>query len=112
MLIGYERDTPTPPANPGSSPFVSALPSRAASIASIYEDSCERHSNNDLDGAGYGNAVESAQQKHSTGPELPPSNLPGRHIPITSPVEGAARPLVRRNRTTFTSSLEHSIVEE
>lgn len=103
---------PTPPANPGSSPFVSALPSRAASIASIYEDSCERHSNTDLDGAGYGNAVGSAQRRHSTGPELPSSNLPGRYILITSPVERPARPLVRRNRTTFTSSLEHSIVEE
>jgi len=114
LLIGYERDMPTPPANPGSSPFVSALPSRAASIASIYEDSCERQGSTGtgLDGAGCGTVVENARQKHSTGPESPSSNLLGRYIPITSPAERPARPLVRRNRTTFTSNLGHSIVEE
>ena len=112
MLIGYERDMPTPPDNPGSSPFVSALPSRAASIASIYEDSCEQHSNTGLDGAGYGTAVDIAQQKHNVSLESPAPSLPGRHIPITSPAERQPRPLTRRNRTTFTSSLGHSIVEE
>lgn len=112
MLIGYERDMPTPPANPGSSPFVSALPSRAASIASIYEDSRERQGSTGLDGAGCDTVVEIAQQKHNTGLESPAPSLPGRHVPITSPAERPARPLVRRNRTTFTSNLGHSIVEE
>jgi hypothetical protein len=112
LLIGYERDMPTPPANPGSSPFVSALPSRAASIASIYEDSRERQNSTGLDGAGYGTAVETSQQKHSTGLEPPAPNLPGRYIPVTNPAVRPARPLVRRSRTTFTSSLGHSIMEE
>lgn len=112
MLIGYERDMPTPPANPGSSPFVSALPSRAASTASIYEDSCEQHSFTGLDGAGFGNAVGTAQQKHNAGLKSPAPSLPGRHVPIMSPAERSARPLVRRNRITFTSNLGHSIVEE
>ena len=112
MLIGYERDMPTPPANPGSSPFVSALPSRAASIASVYEDSYEQHSSTGLDGAGCGTAVEILQQKHSTGLEPPAPNVPGRYVPITNPAVRPARALVRRSRTTFTSTLGHSIMEE
>jgi hypothetical protein len=110
LLIGYERDMPTPPANPGNSPFVSALPSRAASITSIYEDSCERQSSTGLDGAGCGSPVDIAQQKYNNGLESPTSNLPGRYVLNTSPAEQPAKSLTRRKRTTFTSSL--SIMEE
>jgi hypothetical protein len=112
LLIGYERDMPTPPANPGNSPFVSALPSRAASIASVYEDSCERQNTTGLDGAGCGTRVEATQQNHNRGLESPAPNLAGPFVPITSPAEQPARLLVRRKRTTFTSSLGHSIMEE
>ncbi|KAM0707554.1 hypothetical protein Q7P35_004199 [Cladosporium inversicolor] len=103
---------PTPPANPGRSPFVSALPSPAASSISVHEDSCERHSSTGLDGTGGGTAVEIAQQKHNNGLESPAPNPPVRYVPVTSPAERPARPLVRRSRTTFTSSLGHSIIEE
>jgi hypothetical protein len=112
LLIGYERDMPTPPANPGNSPFVSALPSRAASIASIYEDSRENHSSTGLDGAGCGTSVRVARQNDSKGLEPPTPNLPGRCLPITSPADQPAKSLTRRKRTTFTSSLGHSIMEE
>lgn len=112
MLIGYERDMPTPAANPGNSPFVSALPSRAASIASVYEDSCERQSYTGLDGAGCGTRVEATQQNHSNGLESSTPNVPGPYVPITSPAEQPAKSLTRRKRTNFTSSLGHSIMEE
>jgi hypothetical protein len=112
LLIGYERDMPTPPANPGNSPFVSALPSRAASIASIYEDSRERQNSTGLDGTGCGTRVEATQQNHNKGPESLAPNLPGPCVPIRSPAEQPAKSLTRRKRTTFTSSLGHSIVEE
>ena len=112
MLIGHERDMPTPPANPGNSPFVSALPSRAASIASIYEDSRERQNSTGLDGAGCGTIVETSQQDQRAGLELPAPNLAERYVPITNLVERPARTPMRRGRTTFTSSLGHSIVEE
>jgi hypothetical protein len=112
LLIGYERDMPTPPANPGHSPFVSAVPSRAASTASIYEDAQGHLSPTGLDGAGCGTAIETAEQKRSLGLEPTASVFPGRYVPVTSPAERPARPLARRSRTTFTSSLEHSIAEE
>jgi hypothetical protein len=112
LLIGHERDMPTPPANPGNSPFVSALPSRAASIASIYEDSRENHSSTGLDGAGCGTAVGITQQNHNKGPESLAPNLPGPYVPFRRTAEQPAKSLTRRKRTTFTSSLGHSIMEE
>lgn len=103
---------PTPPTNSGRSPFVSAVPSRAASATSIYHDSHGHLSPTGLDGAGYGTAVDVAEQKHNTGLEPPAPVPPGHYVPITNPAERPARSLARRSRTTFTSSLGHSIVEE
>jgi hypothetical protein len=98
LLIGYKRDMPTPPANPGHSPFVSAVPSRAASSTSIYHESHDHLSPTGLDGAGCGTVVEIAEQKRSA--------------PAPGPAERPTRSLARRSRATFTSSLGHSIVEE
>jgi hypothetical protein len=110
LLLGYERDMPTPPSDPGSSPFVSAAASRAASIASIYEDSHERLSSTGLDGAGYGRPE--ATRKHGTEPALPPSTSTGQNVPSMLPGARSTRPLVRKARRTFASSLGHSIAEE
>jgi hypothetical protein len=109
LLLGCERDMPTPPSDPGSSPFVSAAASRAASIASIYEDSHERQNSTGLDGAGYGGPEDPQKQGMSA---LPPSNLPGQYVPSPLPGARSTRPLVRKARRTFASSLGHSIAEE
>jgi hypothetical protein len=110
LLLGYERDMPTPPSDPGSSPFVSAAASRAASIASIYEDARERHSSTGLDGAGCGGPEDT--QKHGTESAESASTIPGQYVPSPIPGARSTRPLVRKARRTFASSLGHSIAEE
>lgn len=113
MLLGYERDPPNSPQNPGSSPFTSAETSRAPTTSSLYEDARERANFTGLDGAGCRTFDDSVRQEQNMtlGPS-PASSTIEHYVSITTQAERPARPLTRKARSIFTSSLGQSIAEE
>jgi len=90
----------------GSSPFVSAATSRAATTSSIYEEGIERRSSTGLDGQGCGVSVVDADLQNSTGLEAPLPNVTGRSSSLAPYAERPARPMIRKGRSTFGSIAE------
>ena len=77
-----------------------------ATTASIYEEPRERRSFTGLDGEGCGVSIVDVDLQDYTGLEARLPNVTGRSSSLAPYAERPARPLIRKDRSTFGSIAE------